>query len=144
MSAAAATLRKDTTEEEALGEVRAGWGRRSRGGRRRGRSCVRRLLKQKGGPTDFGEGDEAKTEVVKQLFAQIDADHDTKISRAEFTAAIQTPGSGYSGIGLKYQELLFSHLDGQGTADGEITEDELVAGLFPMRRRRVTRRSSPR
>ena len=69
--------------------------------------------------------------MVKQLFAQIDADHDTKISRAEFTAAIQTPGSGYSGIGLKYQELLFSHLDGQGTADGEITEDELVAGLLP-------------
>ena len=86
--------------------------------------------------TDFGEGDEAKTEVVKQLFAQIDADHDTKISRAEFTAAIKelsaraahfvTPHAMH-----EHPDFSFDWIEHRPFAEAAYTGDTRLSKLLP-------------
>ena len=64
----------------------------------------------------------ARAAVVKELFAAIDTSGNGKISREEYAAAYQG----------KFVFGFFEYLDGQGVLDGEITEDELLAGLLPL------------
>ena len=64
----------------------------------------------------------ARAAVVKELFAAIDTSGNGKISREEHAAAYQG----------KFVVGFFDYLDGQGVLDGEITEDELLAGLLPL------------
>jgi hypothetical protein len=64
----------------------------------------------------------SRSDALKDLFAQIDADHDGKLSKSEFENAL-----GAGGTNLKQADSVFGTLDKGG--DGAVSLDEMMSAL---------------
>jgi hypothetical protein len=64
----------------------------------------------------------SRTDALKDLFAQIDADSDGKLSKSEFENAL-----GAGGTNLKQADRVFGKLDKDG--DGAVSLDEMMSAL---------------
>jgi hypothetical protein len=69
----------------------------------------------------------SRTDALKDLFAQIDADSDGKLSKSEFENAL-----GAGGTNLKQADRVFGKLDKDG--DGAVSLDEMMSALKSKRR----------
>jgi hypothetical protein len=69
----------------------------------------------------------SRTDALKDLFAQIDADSDGKLSKSEFENAL-----GAGGTNLKQADRVFGKLDKDG--DGAVSLDEMMSALKGKRR----------